>query len=303
MRRVKDIGEFGLIQRLSKNIKVDKSVICGIGDDAAVMELAKDNYLVVTCDMLIEGRHFSKDAQPVAIGHKALAVSLSDIAAMGAIAKYAFVSLGVPRNTTVSFIDRVYKGIINLAGKFNLSICGGDTNASDKLTIDITIIGVTDKKRLALRDGAKDGDFIFITGRLGGSLKSGRHLRFVPRLSESGYLVNNFKLNSMIDISDGLVADLGHIITKSKVGAVVYEELIPKNKYAKSLGDALYSGEDFELLFTAPQEEAKKLIKAKHPKGMNFFLIGQIIKKHKAILLVDKKRKASELKIKGFRHF
>ncbi len=303
MRRIKDIGELGLIKRLSKNIKVDKSVICGIGDDAAVIELIKDKYLVVTSDMLIEGRHFLKTDKPNNIGHKALAASLSDIAAMGAVAKYAFISLGLPKNTTLSYIDKIYKGIIKLAGKFNVSICGGDTNASDKLTIDMTIIGVIDKKRLVLRSGAKEGDFILITGRLGGSLKSGHHLRFVPRLAESRYLVNNFKLNSMIDISDGLVADLGHIITRSNVGAVIYEELIPRNKDAKSLNDVLYSGEDFELLFTMPQKQAKKFIKASHPKGMNFFIMGQIIKKPKEILFVDKKHKVKSLKIKGFRHF
>lgn len=318
MFTIKDIGEFGLIERLSKKIKTDKSVVLGIGDDTAVVEWNKDKYLLITSDMLIEGKHFLKKDDPNKVGHKALACSISDIAAMGGVAKYAVISLGLPKGTTVRYIDKIYQGINRLANKFNINIVGGDMNSSDKLIIDVVVLGRTDKKRLVLRSNAKQGDSIFVTGKLGpsfkgigkaypsglgGSLKSGHHLNFIPKLKESNYLVDNFKVNSMIDISDGLLADLGHIIKQSKVGAVIYEELISINRYAKSLQDALCTGEDFELLFTMPRKEAIVFKKKKHPKGMHFYYIGEIINKPKKILLIDRLFRCNPLKPKGFQHF
>ena len=159
-------------------------------------------------------------------------------------------------------IDRLAKGLFDLAKKFNINIVGGDISASDKLIIDVSMLGEVNKNKLCLRQGAKIGDIIMVTGEFGGSIK-GKHLKFTPRLKEAQFLVNNFKVNSMIDVSDGLLQDLGHILKQSKAGAVLYERLIPLSKQAQGIEEALCSGEEFELLFTASRLEANKIIKNK----------------------------------------
>jgi len=290
--KLQKLGEFGLIDRIAKKTKKGKGVVLGIGDDCAVLEHTKDKYLLVTCDMLVEGVHFLLNkATPSQIGHKALGCGLSDIAAMGGVARYAVVSVGLPKKLSVEFVDNLYKGIKTLADKFKVSIVGGDTNKSDKLVLDITVIGEVKKDKLVKRSGAKIGDFIFVTGALGGSIR-GKHLSFTPRLKEANYLVNNFKLNSMIDVSDGISSDLNHILKQSKVGARLFLDKIPLSKYAKSVNNALNDGEDFELLFTLPKQEAKRLLRSK-PKGLvKFTHIGEIVKKGKGAIPA-----------KGFRHF
>ncbi len=161
------------------------------------------------------------------------------------------------------------------------------------------MLGVVEKNNLVLRSGAKVGDVIFVTGKLGGSIR-GKHLKFTPRLKESRFLVKNFKVNSMIDISDGLAQDLGHILEESSKGAVIYAELIPVSRQARNLNDALSSGEDFELLFTMPFKEAKRL----HKRGLSDFkVIGEIVDKKYGFRLIDRHCKEEAVKPKGFRHF
>ena len=178
---------------------------------------------------------------------------------------------------------------------------GGDTNKSSKFVIDVTVLGEVKKQNLTLRSSAKVGDLIFVTGKLGGALFSEKHLNFIPKLKQAQWLVNNFKINSMIDISDGLASDLGHIIRRSQVGAVIFEELIPISKSAKGIEGALADGEDFELLFTLSLKQAKRLLKRKTSRKV--YLIGQIIKERVGILLVDKKNLAKRIHSFGFRHF
>lgn len=298
-KKINSLGEFGLINELTKKIKLDKTVFKGMGDDAAVLEFSKNKYLLVTSDMLIEDVHFRCNTNPFYIGHKALACSVSDIAAMGGLPRYAVISIGLPSNLELKFVQDIYKGIIGLANKFKINIIGGDTNKSEKIIIDITLIGLVEKEKLVLRSGAKKGDLIFVSGNLGGSIY-GKHLKFTPRIKESRWLVNNAKPTSMIDISDGLVSDLGHILEQSKVGAVIYEKLLPINKKAKSLNEVLYMGEDYELLFTVAPKNVKKLIKSKS----NFIEIGRVIDGSQGLLLIDKN--CREIKLnphKGFRHF
>jgi len=295
---IRGLGEFGLIKRMTKQIRTDSTVLKGIGDDCAVIKWTKEKYLLFTTDTIIEGVDFKDKDDPYLIGRKALAITLSDIAACGGIPKYCLVSLALPERTKVEVCDRIYSGIKHLAGQYGINIVGGDISASKILTVNISLIGFVEKKRLVLRSGAKPGDVIFVTGGLGGSI-SGKHLAFDPRLKEARFLVKNFKINSMIDISDGLVQDLGHILDESKAGAVIYEDLIPINQQARGLQDALYSGEDFELLFTLSLKESKKLT-CKNP---YFIQIGHIAKKQSGFNLLTKSGRQKKLDIRGFRHF
>jgi len=317
---IKNIGEFGLIDRIKKLIKTDASVIKGPGDDCAVIKFSKDKYMLFTSDMLVEGVDFTGKERPYLVGRKAIAVSISDIAACAGLPRYCLVSLGMPKDSSVEFIDKLIKGMLSLTRKYGINIVGGDISRSRQLTIDISMLGIVEKKNLALRSGAKIGDIIFVTGKLGGSIL-GKHLRFIPRLKEARFLVKNFRVNSMIDISDGLAQDLGHILEESSRGAIIYEDLIPiskprpfghiqktkkmnltkvRGKQAVTINDALYWGEDFELLFTVPTSEAKKLYRKKLT---GFKPIGEIVDKKYGLRLVDKRGKEKIIKPKGFRHF
>ena len=287
-----------MIERIKKLVKTDSSVIKAIGDDCAVIKFNQTHYLLYTCDMLIQDVDFTSKDKPYLIGRKALAVSISDIAACGGLPRYALVSLGLPRRRPVRLIDELYRGINNLSRQYKISIVGGDLSAAGQLTIDISLLGTVEKKNLVLRNGAKENDIIFVTGNFGGSIL-GKHLRFTPRLKEARFLVKNFKINSMIDVSDGLSQDLNHILKESKVGAIIYEDLIPLSKDCRGIKDALCSGEDFELLFTLSVKEARRLLQ----KSKDFMPIGKIVRQKPGLRLVDKQGREKKLKPEGFRHF
>ncbi len=295
-KRLSQLGEFGLIDFLKKYKGSGAPVIKGIGDDTAVVPLDARRYLLLTTDMLLEGVHFERKTPPRLIGRKALACSISDIAAMGGVPRYALVSLGVPGNLSWTFVRDVYKGVDALAREFGVAIVGGDTIKSTKVVINIALTGEAGKDEVVYRSGARPGDRIFVTGPLGDSLASGRHLKFAPRVKEARYLVDHIKPTSMIDISDGLAADLGHILEESKVGAVLEEEKIPRLAGA-NLRQALYDGEDFELLFTVPARKAALL------KGKKFYPIGEIVPRIKGLLLRDKTGKLTKIVQRGYTHF
>jgi thiamine-monophosphate kinase len=297
---VNKIGEFGLIERIKKFVKTDSSVVKGIGDDCAVLGFSADKYLLFTCDMIVEGVDFTRRDAPYFIGRKAIASSISDIAACGGQPHCCLVSLGMPKKTSVETIDKIYKGIIFFSRKYNINIVGGDISRSEKIIIDVSMLGIVEKKYLALRNGAKRGDIVFVTGELGGSFLNKHHLEFIPRLKEARFLVKHFKINSMIDISDGLAQDLGHILSQSNAGAVIYEDLIPVSKQARGLDDALYMGEDFELLFTMSQDEANRLLK-KNP--YRFKPIGKIVVKEYGARLKDNNGNEKIMRPRGFTHF
>ena len=189
MTKLSSIGEFGLIRQIQKGMPRGKNVVVGIGDDTAVMEGKRGEYLLYTTDLLIEGRHFERRAAPELIGRKALACSISDIAAMRGEPTYAVVSLGVSSSRPVAYVTKMYDGMKRLARQFGVSIVGGDTVKSSSTIINVALLGRVEKKYCVTRCGAKAGDEIFVTGRLGGSLKSGRHLTFTPRVKEARYLV------------------------------------------------------------------------------------------------------------------
>ena len=301
-KKISQLGEIGLIERIGKVLKLDGSVIKGIGDDTAVIKYSKDKYLLFTCDMLIEGLHFLKKHNPKSIGHKALACNISDIASMGGVPRYAVISLGLPRNLPLKYVDAIYRGLSDLARRFGINIVGGDTNRSDKIVIDIALIGFVEKDHLVLRNTAKARDFIFVTGALGGSIR-GRHLKFIPRLAEARALVEKFKVSSMIDLSDGLAQDLNRLTKESNIGAVIYEGLIPLHREAKSIDEALYMGEDFELLFTMPPEQARLLLKNPYLGKTKVSWIGEVTDKRFGVRLINNKCRAQVLRQKGFRHF
>ena len=297
---LRNLGEFNLISRISKGMKLSGKVIKGIGDDAAVIKHTKNSYLLFSCDMLLEDRHFKRSSGGYLIGKKALSVNVSDIAAMGGVPEYCVVSLGVPGSLRAKYVDDIYKGIKAVARKFKIDLVGGDTISSKKIIIDIAVLGKVEKKNLALRSDARSGDWIFITGSLGGSLK-GRHLDFTPRLKEARFLVNNFKVNAMIDVSDGLLADLGHILEESKKGADIYERCVPVSRDAKDFDSAVRDGEDFELVFTVSKREGGRLIK-KWPFETRLSRIGEICR-DKGLYIIRENEKKEKIRPVGYRHF
>jgi len=299
--KLKDLGEFNFINRISKTIKLSSRVIKGIGDDAAVLKYTKNKYLLFTTDMLIEGKHFNKGDKAGLIGRKSLSCNISDIAAMGGMPKFAVISVGLPGSLDLKYADELYRGIKKIAEKFRVDLVGGDTVCSEKIVINIALIGEVEKENLALRSGAKENDIIFITGNIGGSIKF-RHLNFTPRLKEARFLVKNFKINSMIDASDGLLADLGHILKESYKGAVICEKSIPASKYAAGFDSAVRDGEDFELIFTLPERHAEKL-KSIWPFRTRLSKIGRILNGRKGFTLVRKSGKSEKIKPAGFTHF
>ena len=296
---IEQVGEFGLINRITRRIKLDASVVVGSGDDCAVLAYNSRYYQLFTCDMIVEGVDFKRTADWRLVGRKALAVSLSDIAACGGLPRHAVVSLGLPRSTRVSTVKGICQGMFALAREFKVNIVGGDISRSRQLTIDVSMVGLVEKGKLVLRRGAQVGDFIFVTGPLGDS-KRGKHLTFMPRIRMSRYLVSHYRPSAMIDISDGLAQDLGHILTASRVGAVLYADLIPRAFSSTSLSGALHDGEDFELLFTMPPARARRLLRNKRTR---FFLIGQVTGKQSGLRLVDRHCRAQAIQTTGYRHF
>lgn len=301
--RIKDIGELALIKDFARRIHLDKTVVKGIGDDTAVIKWTRDKYLLFTCDMVIEDVHFKRGAaKPFQIGWKAMARNVSDIAAMGGLPRYALVSVGIDPELPVSYARELQRGILSAAKKFRINVVGGDTSRSKKLIIDVSLIGEVEKKNLVLRSGARIGDLVLVTGAIGGSSK-GKHLEFIPRLAEARRIVSRFKINSMIDISDGLLLDLSRILDASSVGARLFKNAIPVPRDTDSFEKAVSEGEDFELLFTMSMNEARRFFKTMLAKMKTpVTLIGQITDRDKGLVLVTDE---GEKKIggKGYLHF
>jgi thiamine-monophosphate kinase len=215
-----------------------------------------------------------------------MARNLSDIAAMGGTPRWAVVSLGLRPRTPVRYVQQLYAGLTAIAGKFGCRIGGGDTaRVRGEQFIVVTLVGHAD--RPILRSGARVGDAVFVTGKLGGSFKSGKHLTFTPRIREARWLTKHFRIHAMLDISDGLASDLQRLVESSRVGFDICSKKIPVNG---SLRAALTDGEDFELLFTVSPRDAGKLCH-------KFYEIGRVIKK--PVVLLDGK----PLSAQGYDHF
>jgi thiamine-monophosphate kinase len=247
--------------------KFKPPLLVGVGDDCAVLGL-KEKKIVVTTDAILEGVHFDFKASPEDVGYKSAAVSLSDIAAMGAKPVALFAASALTFKYGGKYARRMVEGIIEALEPFGAQLAGGDyTLWSHPVVIVTTAVGTVEKP--LLRSGAKPNDLICVTGTLGGSIL-GKHLRFTPRVNEALYLSQNYKINAMMDISDGLSLDLSRMMEASKTGCVIYEERIPVSSAAVELAKkdgvsplkhALSDGEDFELIFTLPKKEAERLLK------------------------------------------
>lgn len=305
MKRIGDTGEFALIRSFRAKTRRGPSVRVGIGDDTAVLRPAPGKELLFTTDMLIEGKHFRlSEATARQIGRKALAVNISDIAAMGGVPTCAVVALGLPARLPKKFAVDLYEGIRALADDFGVSVVGGDTNGSDKLVVAVTLLGECERGRALLRSGARPGDVIFVSGELGGSYPSKKHLDFTPRVKEALFLAKNFKVGAMMDLSDGLAGDLRRIAEESGVGAVLLKEAIPVSRAARGVAGALADGEDFELLFTLPVPDAARLMAAEISAGVGTFRpVGKIVEKKRGLTLIDLAGKRVPLGAGGFDHF
>ena len=305
------MDEFSFIKWIRGNQKKDKDVVIGIGDDCASIRINGDNVFLVTTDMLVEGTHFDlKKSTLEEVGSKSIACSISDIAAMGCSAEYAVISICFPHETKTKFARELYRGIKKMADAFNIKIIGGDIVSSKKtVVINVTMYGRNEGLKTISRSGAKMDDAIMVTGALGGSIL-GKHITFKPRMKEGLLLNKKFNINSMIDISDGLASDLGHILEESGVGAVLYENEVPISadavKLARKTGlsalhHALHDGEDYELLFTLSDKESEKLL-ASRSFPAQLSKIGHI-NKSKGIKMQGADGKLKRIKSLGYKHF
>lgn len=246
MKTLQQMGEHAVIAALTQNLKA-------VGDDCAVLPLDAHYDLVLTTDPLIRGIHFLPDTPPEQIGWKAAARVLSDFAAMGADPQYLLINLVAPPEQDFKTLEKIYDGVSNVRKLFNVDLVGGDLAQGPTLELHVFGVGRVPKGTALLRSGAHPGDLIYVTGPLGNSFASGKHLNFMPRLREAKWLRQSGFVGAMMDISDGLATDLRHILKASNVGADLFAEKVPM---FGTLEQALYDGEDFELLFTVRAEEA-----------------------------------------------
>jgi thiamine-monophosphate kinase len=309
------MNEFELIQRLTRSLPTNKSVVVGPGDDCAVLDFGLPGRLLLfKTDAIVEGIHFPPDTPAEKIGHKALGRCLSDIAAMAGTPSAALVTLALPRNFEPEFVEAIYSGMSALARRYDVAIAGGETTTNpERILISVALIGSVPRGKNVLRSGAEVGDAIFVSGELGGSL-AGKHLDFEPRLAEARWLTQNFSIHAMIDISDGLTGDLPHILKASRVGAQLHSTAIPISREARRTAKAesstktpllaaLTDGEDFELLFTVASKDAVPLLdawKAQFPK-LELSCIGKITD-GEGITIRDKEG-VRPLTAHGYEHF
>jgi thiamine-monophosphate kinase len=310
--KIKDIGEFGLIDRITKNPK-NKDILVGIGDDGAVVKTK--GLQVLTTDCLVEGDHFRTDwFTPEQIGMKAIEINVSDIAAMGAVPKYVLVSLALPKDLDVEFVEDLYKGMWKVCDKYNIEIIGGNMTHCNQIVISITVTGDVDKRYLCLRSGAKPNDFILVTGQIGNG-RAGLRLQqenlngfeqvkkryLEPKANYDKALEIAPFVSSMEDISDGLASEIEHICDESKCGAIIYKDKIPITDQVREIAQelnedeydyALYGGEDFEMVFTVSKDNLDKV---------NGILVGEITKNRVIKLFTDGKEKI--ISGKGYDHF
>lgn len=335
---IEELGEFGLIDHLNRKVILrNSSTIKGIGDDAAVIQ-SGDHVKVITTDALLEGIHFDLSYAPLThVGFKAVAVNISDIAAMNAIPKQITVSIALSNRFSVEAIDALYEGIHAACEQYGVDLVGGDTTASRSgLVISVTAVGEAQMEQISYRSGARVNDLLCVTGDLGSALIG---LQILEREKEV-YLANpNMKPDlekytvvtarqlrpdarmdiihefremgvvptSMIDVSDGLASEIFHICKASNVGATIYEDKLPIDKQTfdtavelnlDPITCVLNGGEDYELLFTIDQKDFDKL--EKHP---DIHFIGHISKAEEGKYLVTKSGTAVQLKAQGWRHF
>jgi thiamine-monophosphate kinase len=264
-----EVGEDALLASLLRDLPISHAVIAAAGDDCAVVESpGRKNLLVLKTDCVVEKIHFASATEPILVGWKAMMRALSDFAAISAVPQFALITLIVPAARSTSWVKKLYRGLRRAAARFDVSVVGGETSATrGPAAISVSVTGYVEKDRWISRSGGKKGDDLFVTGRLGGSLR-GKHLRFVPRITESRWLTKNFRVHAMMDLSDGLGADLPRLARASKLGFKIDMEKLPLSPGAK-IENAISDGEDYELLFAIPprnRESLQREWKQKFPK-------------------------------------
>ncbi len=254
------LGEDGLLEELLRTLPRTAAVVLGAGDDCALVKSGKRGALdLLKTDCLVEGIHFSKDSRPELVGWKAMARPLSDFAAMSGLPQFALVTLIVPSQKTLKWVKQIYRGIEKAARTFGVAVVGGETsNIRGPAVISVSLTGIVETKRWVGRGGGKANDDLYVTGRLGGSLR-GRHLKFVPRIVESRWLTKNFRIHAMMDLSDGLGADLPRLARASGVGFEVDQAALPLNRGCTA-AQAISDGEDYELLFALSPRHSARLL-------------------------------------------
>lgn len=332
-QKLEDLGEFGLIERLKAKLKSnDPTVAVSIGDDAAALKLTEDKLTLITTDMLIEGVHFSRaNFTPFQIGWKAMAVNVSDIAAMGGKPQWAVISLGLSSSLSSDYIDHLYDGMKALGEKAGgIVLVGGDTTSCRDLIISIALLGSVEPELLTLRSGARAGDYLAITGTVGDSalglellgrsssrlplsLRNSceelikKHLQPLPRLEEAGRIVKSKLATAMIDVSDGLAGEAKRIAEASGVGIRIFQDKIPvsysllqicAHLCLDPLKFALEGGEDYELLFTFSPEQQEEV-----EAGWGASIIGQVVSESEGIKLIDRSGKVQDMPGQGYDHF
>ncbi len=303
------MSEFAYIDWLRRQTPAHRQVPLGPGDDCAVVRGMQPDWLVTT-DMLLEGSHFRvAEAGAHRVGRKAMAVNLSDIAAMGGRPVAAMVSLGLPRHGTQALAEGLYAGLREMADAFDTAIVGGDTNSWDgPLVLSLTLLGEPGLHGPIRRSGAKPGDWLFVTGPLGGSIL-GKHLDFTPRVREVAILQQHVVPHAMIDVSDGLAADAHHLCAESGCGATLFADRVPISAAARRMSDddgvsplqhALSDGEDFELAFATSPEDGARLLATQPVPGVTLCHVG-VFTAEPAYLLEEAGVRAA-LPPRGFAH-
>jgi len=294
-KKLSQLGEFGLIDRIAARVVNSPAVVTGIGDDAAVTALSPGMQLLTSTDMLLEDVHFRLEwHDPYRLGRKSLAVSISDLAAMGAIPRWALLSLALPQQCPIGLVDDFTRGFLSMAAEHGVTLIGGDTcRSAGGLVISVTIMGEQLPDLILRRSGAKPGDDIWVTGTIGDAamglllLEKGRGgmvheasdpgvrqllsrlLDPTPRTNAGLILAGSGLVSAMIDVSDGLLADFGHIAEMSGVGGSLQLDSLPISAAFRSAAArlpefpyqlALCGGEDYELAFTGPAANRKKII-------------------------------------------
>lgn len=331
--KVSDLGEFGLINFLTSNITQNSGgVIKGVGDDTAVLEVNNETWLLFTTDMMVEGIHFSLDYSTFnQVGQKALAVNMSDIAAMGGRPTHALVSLGLPPDLDPSKLVGLYEGL-NEQGRLNgVNIVGGDTVASpERLVLNVALLGEVRAGGAVYRSGARPGDGVYVTGPLGAPaaglyVYENPVLPYPPEAAEYCRLAHNVPnarvkagmflakcgVSSMNDISDGLASEVHEICEASGVGCLVREDKVPVDRRVRQVAEvagkdplqwALYGGEDLELVFTAGLQAADRIMKESQAQGFMIYHVGDIITQ-RAVLLEKPNGYKAPLSKGGYDHF
>jgi thiamine-monophosphate kinase len=279
--RCGELGEDRLLDQLLPNLPRNRGVLLGAGDDCAIVKSGGRGKLqLLKTDCLVENIHFTKKSPPDLVGWKAMARPLSDFAAMSGVPQFALVTLVVPSRTTLAWVRQVYRGIEKAARAFDVAVVGGETsNIKGPAVLSVTVTGLVEKERWVGRAGGKANDDLFVTGKLGGSLR-GRHLKFIPRIVESRWLTESFSIHAMMDLSDGLGADLPRLARASGVGFELDESALPLNPGC-TIKQAISDGEDYELLFAISPKDSRALVTRWRKKFPNVALtrIGRLNRK------------------------